>query len=85
MNKIEIHDWIVWIVFIIIAMIIAGIVTMIIAGSLFSIGWGLEIATCDAKTIDIGFSHRYSIMGGCQIEVEENKWIPLELYYFKQE
>jgi hypothetical protein len=42
-------------------------------------------ASCDAKTKDIGFAHRWSTMGGCQIEVDAGRWIPLDSYYFKQE
>lgn len=42
-------------------------------------------ATCSAKTINIGFAHRWSLLGSCQIEVNPNQWIPLENYYFKQQ
>ncbi len=40
---------------------------------------------CGAKTNDMGFNSRWSIVSGCLIEVEQNKWIPLESYYFKEE
>ncbi len=40
---------------------------------------------CDVKTRDMGFNNRYSYVAGCQIEVEEGKWIPLDSYYFKEE
>lgn len=40
---------------------------------------------CMAKTVDIGYPSRWSIMAGCQIEVKESQWIPLESYYFKEE
>lgn len=46
--------------------------------------WFTE-ATCNAKTADIGFDHRWDIMSGCMVEVEPGQWIPLENYYFKQE
>ncbi len=42
-------------------------------------------AECNAKTVQIGFAHRWSVLGGCQIEVTEGQWIPLGSYYFKQE
>ena len=40
---------------------------------------------CFSKASDMGFNVNYSYFGGCKIEVEENKWIPLDSYYFKQE
>lgn len=45
----------------------------------------MEKVECYAKTESIGFSRRWSFMAGCQIEVKENQWIPLDSYYFKQE
>lgn len=45
----------------------------------------LMVLDCDAKTEDMGFENRYSFWGGCQIEVESGKWIPLKNYYFKEE
>ncbi|HBI38195.1 MAG TPA: hypothetical protein DDY71_11170 [Spirochaetia bacterium] len=50
--------------------------------------WGANTynhAACEAITVDIGFDHRYSFLGGCQIEVNEGQWIPLDSYYFKEE
>ena len=41
--------------------------------------------SCSVQTQDMGFDHRYSWVAGCQIEVEEGKWIPLDSYYFKEE
>jgi hypothetical protein len=40
---------------------------------------------CSAKTESIGFDSRYSFLGGCQIEVTDGQWIPLDNYYFKQQ
>lgn len=45
----------------------------------------VDVASCNAKTEGMGFEHRYSLFGGCQIEVNDGQWIPLESYYFKQE
>lgn len=41
--------------------------------------------SCETKTAQIGFDHRYTFWGGCLIEVRPGQWIPLESYYFKQE
>ena len=48
-------------------------------------GLAVDNLICDAKTANIGFTSRWSIYGGCQIEVTPDQWIPLESYYFKQE
>ena len=45
----------------------------------------VEKASCNAKTEEIGFAARWSVMAGCRIEVEPGQWIPLDSYYFKQE
>ncbi len=45
----------------------------------------LSEAKCNAQTESIGFPHRWSFLGDCQIEVTDGQWIPLESYYFKQE
>ena len=52
---------------------------------LISIGYFVNKGICDAKTADIGFSHRFSIMGNCQIEITPGHWIPLDNYYFQQQ
>lgn len=52
---------------------------------LFSIGYYINKGVCDAKTSDIGFAHRFSIMGNCQIEITPGHWIPLDNYYFQQQ
>ena len=52
---------------------------------LFSIGFYVNKGVCDAKTNDIGYPHRFSIMGNCQIEITPGKWIPLDSYYFQQQ
>lgn len=37
---------------------------------------------CGQATADIGYGHRWLLFGGCQIEVEEGLWIPLENYRY---
>ena len=61
------------------AVYIIGIVAIIIASYYWS-SYG-----CAQQTRDMGFNHRYAWVTGCQIEVEEGKWIPLDSYYFKEE
>jgi len=66
-----------WIIMIIVMVVIAACVC-----------WGAALVSeksCDACTQNIGFAHRWSFLGGCQIEVTEGQWIPLDNYYFKQE
>lgn len=58
------------------------------------LGWILGIAvlifffmlpswTCTEKTKNIGYPHRWGLLSGCQIEVSEDQWIPLESFYFR--
>ena len=37
---------------------------------------------CNAKTADIGLEHRWGFWKGCQIEVEEGRWIPYERWLY---
>ena len=59
------------------------VVVVIIAGVVFG-AMKLDQAQCIAKTENMGFAHRWSWLGGCQIEAIEGQWIPLENYYFRQ-
>ena len=47
---------------------------------IFSSGTTRDRMTCYSKTENMGFNTEWSIFGGCRIEVDENKWIPLENY-----
>lgn len=77
----EMSDWWDWNGEIVIAvLVIVAIGAGIIYGDMT-----LSEARCIAKTENMGFAHRWSSFGGCQIEVVEGQWIPLENYYFKQE
>lgn len=60
------------------------LVIILIIAAVGVVMW-LDNASCAAKTEYIGFDSRWSVLGGCQIEVETGQWIPLESYYFKQE
>ena len=51
---------------------------------LFSIGYYVNKGICDAKTSGMGFNHRFSFLGNCQIEVTPGQWIPLENYRIQQ-
>jgi len=65
--------------------IIAVLIVALLSGGSI---WGINIlsrAKCEARTVNIGFDHRYSFLGGCQIEVKDGQWIPLDSYYFKEE
>ena len=55
-----------------------GIIAAIIA-VLFSIPVLVE-AECNAKTEGMGFNIKWSFLGGCRIEHQKGKWIPLERY-----
>lgn len=52
---------------------------------LFSVGYYINKGVCDAKTSDIGFAHRFSVLGGCQVETTPGHWVPLDNYYFQQQ
>jgi hypothetical protein len=43
------------------------------------VAWLVQ-AECSAVTRDIGFPHRWSFLGGCQIQVSDGKWLPLDNY-----
>jgi hypothetical protein len=44
--------------------------------------YGLSQPICYTRTKEIGLSARWSFWAGCQIEVEEGRWIPLENWYY---
>ena len=44
----------------------------------------LDEISCQSKTADIGYAHRYTFLAGCQIEIEDGRWIPLDAYYYQE-
>lgn len=40
---------------------------------------------CEARASEIGFPYKYDFWGGCRIEVEPGRWIPLESYFYEEE
>ena len=44
-----------------------------------------ETLSCHGRTSDLDFDSRWLLVGGCQIEVEPDKWIPLENYRWMEE
>lgn len=65
---------------------IAFLIVVAIVVAVYAVVFWLQgPVACNARTADMGFEHRWSLFGGCQIEVVESQWIPLESYYWKQE
>lgn len=58
-----------------VALLIAAIVTALVIGLATIVG----PKSCDAYTKNIGFPHRWSFWGDCQILIHDN-WIPLNNY-----
>ena len=65
--------------------IIMVLIVLLVITSCVGLGVGYDYTVCQAKTSQIGFPSRYSVFGGCLIEVSPDKWIPLDSYYFKQQ
>ena len=61
---------------------------VIVIGALIGALVGLSVAIgnyeCQAKTQDIGYDHRWSFWAGCQIQLEDDRWIPLDSYYYQE-
>jgi hypothetical protein len=57
-------------------------VFIFIVACLFFMGviYGDGALDCYGKTADIGFPHRYKLIGGCQIETRPGIWMPLDNY-----
>lgn len=44
----------------------------------------LDRPSCEAKTAEINMESRWSFFGGCQVEVEPDRWIPLDNWYYTE-
>lgn len=64
------------------ALFIAAFVLALVLGSFGIVKW--NEAECNAKTADIGYDHRFGFFTGCQIEITEGRWIPLDAYYYQE-
>lgn len=60
------------------------LVFMLVILAIFCLGplYALDIITCHSKYAD--FETKYGFLSGCQIKPDD-KWIPAESYYFKEE
>jgi len=47
-------------------------------------GYVLDYVSCLGKVVDIGYPYRFRLIGGCQLEVKDGIWIPLDTYYFRE-
>ena len=55
--------------------LVALLVAMALAGS-----YGIARPTCLAQTARMGLQSSWSFWGGCQIRLNDGRWIPLENY-----
>ncbi len=53
-------------------------------GIIFGIVFTFAPPMCDGQTSQIGYPHRWSLAGNCQIEVVDGKWIPLDNYHYNE-
>lgn len=59
-------------------LILLAIIVLMI-GCLIGGGLMIDNASCNAKTADIGFPHKWGVMSGCMIQPDnKGEWIPLE-------
>ena len=59
--------------------ILLGVLLVILfcCGSFVTVG---ESLSCHGKARDLDLNSRWLLIGGCQVEVEPGRWIPLENY-----
>jgi len=57
---------------------------LLIVAVVFAAQYAME-RKCIEKTAEIGISSRWSFWGGCQIQVKDNIWIPLDNFRYLDE
>jgi len=65
--------------------VIAILAMVIIALTIFGGALGFSAMECNTKATAMQVNHEFFVIGGCMIEVEHGKFIPLSSYYFKEE
>lgn len=58
--------------------LVALSLTIIVVALVIAAYFEYDKAKCSAKTYDLGYRVRWTELGGCQLEVLEGQWIPLE-------
>lgn len=61
------------------------LVIVIFVGGLIIVSNVIGESSCRQVSSIMNIDYDYTIMIGCMIEIEDNKWIPLESYYYKEE
>jgi hypothetical protein len=64
--------------FVILVTVLFSLVSLLVIGLIY----GLDKPSCSASTRDIGLPSRWSFWGGCQVEISEGRWIPLDNWYY---
>ena len=66
------------------AMIIITIIAIIITISIMTMAFSVQNLICASDALPIGFDYRYSISGGCEIDIGNNHWIPIDSYFYSR-
>lgn len=61
------------------------ITSLIIIAVLFTFAYTAEYIGCNESTKSSQMRHYYNFFSGCMVEVEHEKWIPLDNYYYEEE
>lgn len=58
---------------------------IIVIGLILAIGLVWPYLECNTKGSRMGMPYEWRLIGGCFVQPEPGKWIPLDSYYFKEE
>lgn len=56
-----------------------------IAARVIGLQYGISKPMCETATADMGMPSRWGFWKGCQVQIEESRWIPLGNWYYVEE
>jgi hypothetical protein len=65
-----------------ISIILLALMLLVFLGFFVGANYLVIRPSCYAETADIGMPARYSLMGGCQVQLSDGRWIPLHNWYY---
>jgi hypothetical protein len=63
--------------------LISSLIALFLVVIIIAIGYGFMALECNAKTGGMEMPHRWTLLGGCQVQIPGNWWIPLDNWYYR--
>jgi hypothetical protein len=65
-----------------IAVAVVLVLLAFMVGATVGLRYAMDRPQCTARTQNIGLDSRWSFWGGCQVQIDTARWVPLDNWYY---